>query len=148
MIEGKWFAPGADLTLPLQLRRQALGRGADALDPLAWNVVVYRDGEPAATGRIWWQEGAFWIGDIGVIAAYRGQQLGDLTLRLLLFKAQTHGARQIRALSPIALTPFFTRLGFHAEGKGADGLQPLLLLGEELCLDSCQGCRKDCPNRR
>ncbi len=148
MIEGKWFAPGEDLTQPLALRRLVLGRDADALDPLAWNVVVYREGQPAATGRIWWREGAFWIGDIAVDPAFRGQRLGDLTLRLLLFKAQTHAARRIRALSPAALVPFFTRLGFHPEGDAAGGMQPLLLLGEELCLDSCQGCSKDCPNRR
>lgn len=148
MIEGKWFAPGADLTQPLAIRRQVLDYGADALDPMAWNVVVYREGEPAATGRIWWQDGAFWLGSIAVLPAWRGQQLGDLTLRLLLFKAQSHGARRIRVLSPAALTPFFTRLGFRPEGEAANGMQPLLLLGEELCLDSCQGCRKDCPNRR
>ena len=120
MIEGKWFAPGTDLSQPLALRRLILNQEADALDPMAWNVVVYREGQPAATGRIWWQEGAFWIGSIAVLPAYRRQQLGDLTLRLLLFKAQSHSAR----------------------------MQPLLLLGEDLCLDTCQGCQKDCPNRR
>ena len=44
----------------------------------------------------------------------------------------------IRDRSPAALVPFFTRLGFHPEGEAAGGMQPLLLLGEELCLDSCQ----------
>ena len=116
MIEGKWFAPGTDLSQPLALRRLILNQEADALDPMAWNVVVYREGQPAATGRIWWQDGAFWIGSIAVLPAYRRQQLGDLTLRLLLFKAQSHSARRIRTLS--------------------------------LCLDTCQGCQKDCPNRR
>lgn len=148
MIEGKWFAPGADLTQPLALRRLILDQEADALDPMAWNVVVYREGQPAATGRIWWQDGAFWIGSIAVLPAYRRQQLGDLTLRLLLFKAQSHSARRIRTLSPVALVPFFTRLGFRPEGEASNGMQPLLLLGEDLCLDTCQGCQKDCPNRR
>ena len=56
MIEGKWFAPGTDLSQPLALRRLILNQEADALDPMAWNVVVYREGQPAATGRIWWQD--------------------------------------------------------------------------------------------
>ena len=44
MIEGKWFAPGTDLSQPLALRRLILNQEADALDPMAWNVVVYREG--------------------------------------------------------------------------------------------------------
>ena len=44
MIEGKWFAPGTDLSQPLALRRLILDQEADALDPMSWNVVVYREG--------------------------------------------------------------------------------------------------------
>ena len=44
--------------------------------------------------------------------------------------------------------PFFARLGFQPEGEARQGLQPMLLRGENLCLDTCKGCRKDCPNRR
>ena len=123
MIEGKWFAPGTDLSQPLALRRLILNQEADALDPMAWNVVVYREGQPAATGRIWWQDGAFWIGSIAVLPAYRRQQLGDLTLRLLLFKAQSHSARRIRTLSPVALVPFFTQQRHAA--PAAPGGRPL-----------------------
>ena len=148
MIEGKWFAPGADAPEAFALRRQVFDRGQDALDQSAWSVVVYQQGQCAATGRIWWQDGAFFLGDIAVSPALRRQRLGDLTLRLLLFKAESHGARRIRVLAPAAIVPFFTRLGFHAEGEAANGVQPLLLLGEDLCLDSCQGCKKACANRR
>lgn len=148
MIEGKWFAPGTDLSQPLALRRLILNQEADALDPMAWNVVVYREGQPgghrphlvAGWRLLDWRHRR--------PAAYRRQQLGDLTLRLLLFKAQSHSARRIRTLSPVALVPFFTRLGFRPEGEASNGMQPLLLLGEDLCLDTCQGCQKDCPNRR
>ena len=148
MIEGKWFAPAADAPEAFALREESLLRGRDALDAQAWNVVGYHQGHAAATGRIWWHEGAFYLGDIAVTPTLRGQRLGDLTLRLLLFKAESHGARLIRVLSPEALAPFFARLGFQPEGNASNGVQPLLLRGEELCLDSCKGCKKDCANRK
>ena len=50
--------------------------------------------------------------------------------------------------APETLVPFFARLGFQPEGNAANGVQPLLLRGEELCLDSCKGCKKDCANRK
>ena len=52
MIQGKWFAPGEDLSAVLPLRTAVFGRGQDALDPLSWNVVVYEDEIPAGAGRI------------------------------------------------------------------------------------------------
>ena len=118
MIEGKWFAPGTDLSQPLALRRLILNQEADALDPMAWNVVVYREGQPAATGRIWWQDGAFWIGGIAVLPAYRRQQLGDLTLRLLLFKAQSHSARRIPHPVPGGVGSLFHPLGLPPRRRG------------------------------
>lgn len=147
MIEGKWFAPGAEISEALSLRRQVLGQEGDALDAAAWNVVVYHEGQPAATGRIWWAEGAFWLGDLAVAAPLRGRRLGDLTLRLLLFKAESHSARMIRTRAPEQLVSFFTRLGFTADGAADNGLVPLSLRGEDLCLDTCQGCTRDCPRR-
>ena len=147
MIEGKWFAPGAAIPEALSLRRQVLGQAEDALDAAAWNVVVYHEGQPAATGRIWWADGTFWLGGIAVPAALRGRKLGDLTLRLLLFKAESHSARMIRTRAPDQLVSFFTRLGFTADGPAVNGLVTLSLRGEDLCLDTCQGCTRDCARR-
>ena len=101
MIQGKWFAPGQDASPALTVRSLVFGRGQDELDNLSWSVIVLQDGDVAATGRIWWQDGAFRLGDLGVLPACRGRRLGDLALRLLLFKAQSHFAREVRlACSP------------------------------------------------
>ncbi|MDO4483148.1 MAG: hypothetical protein Q4C54_01565 [Clostridia bacterium] len=67
MVEGKWFAPGTEAAEAMAIRESVFGRGADALDASSWNVLVWFEGMPAATGRIWWQDGAFYIGDIGVL---------------------------------------------------------------------------------
>lgn len=147
MIEGKWYAPGSGLDEVLPIRQAVLNRGRDATDALAWNVAVRQSGVSCATGRLWWQDGAFWLGEVAVLPAYHHQGLGDLTLRLLLFKAQSHAARMIRLTCPSDLTGFFARLGFEAEAA-SEGAMTMALPGDRLCLDTCQGCRKDCPNRR
>ena len=148
MVEGKWFAPGAECGQALAIRQAVFGRGADALDTLSWNVLVWHEGEACATGRLWWQDGAFWLGDVAVLPEKRGQGLGDLTLRLLLFKAESHAARLLRLASPAETAPFFARLGFVKEEPREDGLIAMSLRGEDLCLDTCRGCQKDCPNRK
>ena len=104
MIQGKWFAPGDDLSALLPVREAVFGPGADAQDAESWNVLVLSDSVPAAIGRIWWQDGSFWLGGIGVLEEYRRRHLGDLVLRLLLYKAQSHSAREVRLICPANLT--------------------------------------------
>ena len=67
MIQGKWFAPGSDLTDVIPVRTAVFGRGSDDCDALSWNALVFEDSVPVAAGRIWWEDGAFRLGDIGVL---------------------------------------------------------------------------------
>lgn len=148
MVEGKWFRPGDDAPEAFAIREKVFGRGSDALDAEAWNVLVWFHGEPAATGRLWWREGAFWLGDVAVLPELRGRRLGDLTLRLLIFKAETHAARMLRLIAPRDVTGFFAKLGFRPEGGEDQREQAMYLPGDEICLDTCKSCSKNCPNRR
>ena len=149
MIQGKWFAPGE--TLPeevLSIRREVFGSPGQTLDPKGWNTLVYLDDIPAASGRIWWEEGAFWLGEIGVLPSLRGRRLGDLVLRLLLFKAQSHAAREVRLCCLEETRGFFARLGFRPVNREAHMVQ-MMLPGNEISLDSCASCKKqNCPNRK
>ena len=149
MIQGKWFAPGEDLSeevLPIQ--KKVFGISGSDTDPAGWNALVYLDDQPAASGRIWWQEDAFWLGNIGVLPEFRGRRLGDLVLRLLLFKAQSHAAREVRLFCPAETEGFFARLGFRPV-SWESGTVGMLLPGSEIVLDSCASCKKqNCPNRQ
>ena len=148
MIQGKWFAPGTDLSSVLPVREAVFGRSMDNLDSESWNVLVYQDNVPVATGRIWWNEGAFRLGDIGVLESFRRQKLGDLVLRLLLYKAQSHAAREVRLTCPRDLTGFFARLGLREEFVEHDSVE-MLIQGDQIDLDSCKNCPKaGCPNRK
>ena len=149
MIQGKWFAPGEDLSGEvLSVREAVFGCSGDSTDSEGWNTLVFLDDRPAATGRIWWKEDAFWLGGIGVIPSLRGQRIGDLVLRLLLFKAQSHAAREVRLRCPEETEGFFARLGFRPVLRES-GLVEMSVNGNEISLDSCASCKKQgCPNRK
>ena len=149
MIQGKWFAPGSDLSQVLSVRETVFGRGKDSLDSLSWNVLVYQDNVPAATGRIWWEDGVFWLGNLCVIESFRHHHLGDLVLRLLLYKAQSHAAREVRLRCSVELTGFFSRLGLLPVQEFPPNLVEMMIQGETIELDSCKNCPKSsCPNRK
>lgn len=148
MVQGKWFSPGSDLSELLSVRSSVFGRGSDNLDAISWNVLVYQDTVPVATGRIWWQDGAFFLGDLGVLESFRHQRLGDLVLRLLLFKAQSHAAREVRLFCPRDTTGFFSRLGLKEQPGGNPSLVEMMIPGDQINLDTCKNCPKTtCPNR-
>jgi len=149
MIQGKWFAPGENLTSEfLQVREKVFGISGPRTDSSGWNTLVYQDNHPAASGRIWWQDDAFWIGEIGVLPELRGRRLGDLVLRLLLFKAQAHSAREVRLRCSENTEGFFSRLGFREAFRDQQSVE-MMIPGKEISLDSCASCRKEnCPNRR
>ncbi len=149
MIQGKWFRPGDDLSAEIMpLRRAVFGKSGAASDLKGWNTLVYSDGQPAASGRIWWEDGCFWIGEIGVIPSLRGRRLGDLVLRLLLFKAQSHAANEIRLICPEETEGFFSRLGFIPVHRNSGSVE-MMIRGDSVNLDSCANCQKQgCPNRQ
>ncbi len=147
MIQGKWFAPGTDTAPVPEIREKVFGRGADALDAESWNVAVFEEEQPVACGRIRWEEGAFILEDIGVLPDFRGRRIGDLVLRLLLFKAQSHGARLVRLSCSPETAGFFSRLGFEEESVSS-GCMNMTLAGDAIDLDTCKSCKKqNCPNR-
>ncbi|MDD3213073.1 MAG: GNAT family N-acetyltransferase [Eubacteriales bacterium] len=138
MIEGKWFAQGSDIGVALRIREAALGRGRDALDDEAQQVVVYRGGEPVGTARLWWRDGGFRAGDVCVLAQARGEGYGDLLVRLLLYKAMTHNAQSVTVVCPSACAPFFARYGFQPQGGGNP--VEMRVLADEISLD-CRHCK-------
>lgn len=128
MIQGKWIPPGKPFEEALRLREEvfveeqgfsrALER--DALDDWSWHVILYQEDRPAATGRIYYQDGAYWLGRICVRKAARGLGLGDLLMRMLLFKAREHHAPVVRLGAQESAAGFYAKYGFAPYGEPYD----------------------------
>jgi len=143
MVQGRWFPSGSDISLPIRLRESVFGRGLDEVDAMAQHVVVYDTDVPVAAARLWWQDGAFRIGDIGVLADQRDRGFGDLLVRLTLYKALTHYAYQIRLECQPEVESFFAQYGFQTDGK-ENGLVQMSILGENVQLSHCGGNCAEC----
>lgn len=131
MIYGKWFPPGAEIPEAQAVRQavfvEELGLSSDLahdeLDALSHTAVLYNaDKNPAATGRIYYFEDAFWIGSIAVLPDQRGQGLGDLVVRMLLDKALQHCARHIRLRTRKEAAGFFEPYGFTVFAEQGDSV--------------------------
>jgi len=88
--------------------------------------------------RLWWRDGAFWLGDVGVLSDFRGMGYGDLLVRLLLFKALSHGAHFLRLEAPEEAVAFFARYGFCEECRQG-GRAVMGLAAADVRLDRCGG---------
>ena len=145
MIRGRWFPQGSDLSVPLRLRQDVFARERDALDDSAQQVVVYQSDEPVGTARLWWQDGSFHLGDVGVLAAERGKGVGDLLVRLLLFKALSHYATVVELMAPPEVVGFFAKYGFVPADTDAqdapEGLVLMVIRGDDIQLSHCGGCK-------
>ena len=93
----------------------------DEFDEHALHLIVYVDEEPAATGRIWYDEPGFRIGRLAVRKQFRGQKIGDLALRLLLYKTFSLGAQKIDIHAQSYLVQFYKKFGFTPHGEQLAG---------------------------
>ena len=140
MVQGRWFPMGSDISVPLRLREEIFSKGRDTLDDACWQVIVFNGDEPVGCARLWWQDGAFQVGDLGVLEAYRRQGYGDLLIRLCLFKALTHSGREIALVSPAETVGFFRKYGFSVDGEGE--AVPMHIMADDVELGHCPGCGK------
>lgn len=67
----------------------------DEMDGYATYLVLFSEGKPVATGRLYEKDGRFYIGRICVLNAYRGMGLGRVLMELLLQKTVEYGNNDI-----------------------------------------------------
>jgi len=89
----------------------------DSFDEQALHLMVYVDEEPAATGRIWHDGTGFRIGRLAVRKKFRGQKIGDLALRLLIYKTFASGADKIDINAQTYIMPLYRKFGFKEHGE-------------------------------
>ena len=127
MIRGKFLTSMDDLDQVLSIRTRVFveeqgfcaAEEMDAYDARAIHCLLYDgEGKPAATGRLYIDDDGYWrIGRVAVVRERRGQQMGDLVMRMLLDKALGAGAKRFRLLAQRQAEGFYSRYGFTPYGE-------------------------------
>ncbi len=124
MIENEWIKGNKDLTAVHAIREKVFvieqhitpEHVRDLFDEQAVHLLVFVDGEAAATGRIYHDGSHFRMGRLCVLKQYRGQGIGDLATRLLLYKAFLY-ASELHISAQAYLEDFYKKFGFERVGE-------------------------------
>ena len=120
MIQGK-FIPGiGDTSEAFAIRHEvfvaeqgfAEETEFDQTDKTALHVLVTDGGQPAATARLYQQDGHWHIGRVAVRKAFRGKGVGAVAMRLLMQKAHALGASEVHVGAQVQAEGFYRSLGF------------------------------------
>ncbi|HEY8363165.1 MAG TPA: GNAT family N-acetyltransferase [Tissierellaceae bacterium] len=124
----KWLKGTDDLTDAYKIRFKVFieeqnvpaDLEVDDIDGIAHHVVVYQDGIPVGTGRVFEQGGRYYLGRIAVLKEYRKQHIGSLIVKLLLQKAFEWGAEEVHIHAQTSALEFYKKLGFIPYGEPYD----------------------------
>lgn len=89
----------------------------DETDKTAHHVVIYLDGSPAATGRLFSTPDGWVIGRVAVRKDSRGLGLGLRIMRDLEERARQLGAGDIRLMAQERARKFYERAGYRQTGS-------------------------------
>jgi len=90
----------------------------DDTDRYCIHLVLYRDGEAAAVGRLYRASDGVWhLGRIAVRKPFRGQGLGAEVMSLLERKAYENGAVETAVSAQCRAAGFYEKLGYRAQGE-------------------------------
>ncbi|MGI6183920.1 MAG: GNAT family N-acetyltransferase [Candidatus Fimadaptatus sp.] len=120
MITGKFLTSNDDAASVLALRAQALpGCGRDERDDMAIYAITFdEDGTPGSTGRLFMDDdNVATIDMVGTIAPLRGQGLGDLVMRMLLYRVLEMNLPRVKLLCPADTQTFFMRYGLTPDDE-------------------------------
>lgn len=100
------------------MEEQGFKNEFDEEDARCVHAVIFSDGTPAATGRLFPPEnGVCAIGRLAVRKSFRGKSLGAETVMLLEEKARELGAEKIALSAQCRAREFYEKLGYTASGE-------------------------------
>lgn len=125
MIENKWVFRKAEFDDIYKIRKKVfideLGLSEDvhfdAYDERSLHVLISEGGTYLATGRLYEDDGKFYIGGIAVLKEVRGKKVGDFVVRLLLSKAFELLADEVYVYARQESVMFYETLGFVGCGQ-------------------------------
>lgn len=127
MIRGRYLTSMEDTTEILALRHRVFvdeqgfspENERDRFDDMAIYALVYDENNtPSGTGRLYIDDdNHFAIGRVCVLKEARGKEMGDLIMRMLLYRAQELNAPSVHILSQLPVVPFYQKYGFEPYGE-------------------------------
>ena len=163
MIRGKFMTSMEDTTQCLAIREAVFARelnrpqegAADENDRMAvYALVLNEEDEPAGSGRLYIDgDSHFAIDRVCVLKDQRGRGLGDLLMRMLLYRAQELSCDSVYLTAPVELTGFFARYGLKPQGDAKDGQRVMRAGKDEIDIEGtchkgtqCAGCTGECAS--
>ena len=124
MVTNEWIPGNQNPAIAYEIRKKVFveeqhcdpAREQDSFDPQAMHLIVTVDDTAAATGRIYHDGARFKIGRLCVLPEFRGQGIGDLAIRLLLFKVFGY-AGEVHIGAQKYLKDFYGKFGFQEYGE-------------------------------
>ena len=165
MIRGKFLTSQDDPSAVMDIRKRVFvdeqgfspDTEIDGDDKLAVYALAFDENDrPAGTGRLYIDDHShFQIGRVCVLREARGQGLGDLVVRMLLYRALELGAGAVCLSAQLPVVGFYARYGFKPCGEVYDeeGVPHRMMkaAASEINLEGscggahrCEGCAGDC----
>ncbi len=166
MIRGKFLLSGDPLCKEVyDIRRRVFVEeygypqeaAFDEYDRMAvYALVLDDDGTPSATGRLYIDgEDRFTIGRVCVLKEARSRYMGDLVMRMLLYRAQELQCPAVAVSAKVDAVPFYARYGFKPLGEvyESEGFphRRMVALRDEINLEgscskggACASCHGNC----
>ncbi len=106
-----------DIRCEVFINEQKFENEFDDIDSNSIHIVLFCDGVPAATGRLFKDADGLWhVGRIAVKKQFRGKALGAEVMRLIEEKAREKGAEKIVLSAQCRVRSFYEKCGYTAYG--------------------------------
>lgn len=121
MITGKFLTSMDDTSLIMDIRRQVFNADGerDWRDDMAIYAVAFTEShEAGACGRLYMDDDSVATIDcVCTLEQLRNRGLGDLVMRMLLYRVLEMKLPCVKLTSPVKLTGFYARYGLKASGE-------------------------------
>ena len=146
MITGKFMTSNDDIAQVLEIRSRVFPESGvrDALDAMAIYALTFsEDGQPGSSGRLFMDDdNVVTIDMVGTVPELRCQGLGDLVMRMLLYRVLEMELPLVKLDSPAELVPFFARYGLKPVAEQTGALVRMTAPNAEI---NIEGTCKHCP---
>lgn len=88
----------------------------DDIDDVSTHIVIYVNGEPAATGRTFFKDDDNIIGRVAVLKQYRGKGLGEKIIESLEAEIKKSGGNTAKLSSQYHAKGFYEKQGYNVFG--------------------------------